>query len=127
MDVPQRICRLSKQYTSAQIEAALARCFIEQHQIDVPGGGLADRLEAEWREEVQAELVGDSGVGLDVEELVAAFEALVPDAEAGETGAVFTPHAVSEFMVRERTPRGRLPPNTTVLSTPSNAKPPGRW
>lgn len=89
----------------AQIEAALTASFCDRHQLTPDPDSPVGRAVAAAPEGGPAAtaVAGLDQLGLD--ELVQAFETLVPEAEADSFGAVFTPEAITSFMAREAVDR----------------------
>lgn len=89
-------------HTLRNVEAALLQRFVTENNLTPsPGGVLAAALNAGDKDVLAAgEAIDDLPV-LSLDDLVMAFETLVPAEEAKKYGAVFTPSSITSFMAQE--------------------------
>ena len=88
--------------TLRDTEAALVQRFCRQHGLTPAPGGVVHELTSDASPGAATAFAALEGVGnLSLDELVMAFETLVPAPEAKAFGAVFTPEAITSFMARE--------------------------
>lgn len=88
--------------TLRDTEAALVQRFAHHHGLTPAPGGVVHRLTSDVSPGIAAAFEALAGVDdLSLDELVMAFETLVPAPEAKAFGAVFTPEAITSFMARE--------------------------
>ena len=87
-------------------EAALIQLFCQQHSLRPSPGGLLAPITDDASDEVQAALAALADLGaLTLDDLVMAFETLVPEEDAKRYGAVFTPETITAFMASEAADR----------------------
>lgn len=100
---------LSQGLPHAAVEHALVARFLAENGLSPASGGVLEGVLAEDASSLEERAAAGSvlsgwfpaGVLLSLDDLVMAFETLVPPAEAKRFGAVFTPSEVTSFMASE--------------------------